>query len=64
MLVLDRLLKKLYDEKGHRVLIFSQMTNLLDILQDYCVWRGYAFCRIDGSTDMVAREEQIEDFMS
>jgi SWI/SNF-related matrix-associated actin-dependent regulator of chromatin subfamily A member 5 len=64
MIVLDRLLKKLYDEKGHRVLIFSQMTNLLDILQDYCSLRDYPHCRIDGSTDMTSREEQIEDFMS
>jgi SWI/SNF-related matrix-associated actin-dependent regulator of chromatin subfamily A member 5 len=64
MIVLDRLLKKLYDEKGHRVLIFSQMTNLLDILQDYCSLRDYPHCRIDGSTDMNSREEQIEDFMS
>jgi len=40
------------------------MTNLLDILQDYCVWRMYPHCRIDGSTDMISREEQIEDFMN
>jgi len=59
MIVLDRLLKKLYAEKGHRVLIFSQMTSLLDILQDYCTLREYAHCRIDGSTEMTSREEQI-----
>ena len=37
--VLDRMLTKLYAE-GHKVLIFSQMTKLLDILQDYCVSKG------------------------
>jgi len=55
MIVLDRLLRKLYDEKGHRILIFSQMTSLLDILQDYCSFRGYNHCRIDGSTEMISR---------
>ena len=37
--VLDRMLTKLHAE-GHKVLIFSQMTKLLDILQDYCVLKG------------------------
>ncbi len=40
------------------------MTSLLDILQDYCTLRGYAHCRIDGSTEMTLREEQIQEFMS
>ena len=33
-----------------RVLIFSQMTRLLDILEDYCFMRGHKYCRIDGQT--------------
>ena len=33
-----------------RVLIFSQMTRMLDILEDYCHWRGYDYCRLDGQT--------------
>ena len=33
-----------------RVLIFSQMTRVLDILEDYCSWKGYEYCRLDGST--------------
>ena len=39
MVLLDRLLKRL-KTNGHRVLIFSQMTRLLDILEDYMRWRG------------------------
>jgi len=30
------------------VLIFSQMTRLLDVLEDYFLYRGYKYCRIDG----------------
>lgn len=40
------------------------MTNLLDIFEDYCHLRAYSYCRIDGSTDMKSREDQIEAFMN
>jgi SWI/SNF-related matrix-associated actin-dependent regulator of chromatin subfamily A member 5 len=40
MVILDKLLPKL-KEQGSRVLIFSQMTRMIDILEDYCFWRGY-----------------------
>lgn len=45
MIVLDKLLHRL-KEKGSRVLIFSQMSRLLDILEDYCFFREYEYCRI------------------
>lgn len=41
---------------GSRVLLFSQMTRLLDILEDYCMWRGYEYCRLDGQTPHEERE--------
>lgn len=59
--LLDKLLPRL-KEGGHRVLIFSQMTRVLDILEDYCTMRQYQFCRIDGSTDGEWRDEQIQDY--
>ena len=40
------------------------MTMVLDILEDYCNYRAFKYCRIDGSTDMTSRDEQIQDFMS
>ncbi len=58
---LDRLLRRL-QENGHRVLIFSQMTRVLDILEDYCTMRRYEFCRIDGQTEGDLRDTQIADF--
>jgi len=61
MELLDKLLVYL-KQKGSRVLIFSQMTRMLDILEDYCNFREYEYCRIDGSTGTEERCEAIEDF--
>lgn len=47
-MLLDKLLPKL-QSRNSRVLIFSQMTRLLDILEDYCLYRGFKYCRIDGT---------------
>ncbi|XP_036299344.1 probable global transcription activator SNF2L1 isoform X11 [Pipistrellus kuhlii] len=58
MVVLDKLLAKL-KEQGSRVLIFSQMIRLLDILEDYCMWRGYEYCRLDGQTPHEEREDNF-----
>ncbi|KAF2432908.1 chromatin-remodeling complex ATPase-like protein [Tothia fuscella] len=55
MIMLDKLLKR-FQAKGSRVLIFSQMSRVLDILEDYSVMRGYQYSRIDGST---AHEDRI-----
>ena len=40
MMLLDKFLKRL-EKEGHRVLIFSQMTKVLDILEDYFWLRGW-----------------------
>ncbi|TRM60158.1 SNF2 family N-terminal domain-containing protein [Schizophyllum amplum] len=61
MLILDRLLKSM-KEKGSRVLIFSQMSRVLDILEDYCLFRGYKYCRIDGGTAHEDRISAIDDY--
>ena len=50
LILLDKLLPKL-QQRGSRVLIFSQMTRLLDVLEDYLMYRGYQYCRIGGNTD-------------
>jgi ATP-dependent DNA helicase len=63
MMVLDRLLSRLFQE-GHKVLIFSQMTRMLDILEDYLTMRGYQYSRIDGSSAQQDREANIQTFNS
>lgn len=47
--LLDRIMPK-FRASGHRVLIFSQMTSLLTILEDYFQYRNIMYLRLDGST--------------
>lgn len=61
MVMLDRLLVRLQKE-GSRVLIFSQMSRLLDILEDYCVFREFKYCRIDGGTAHEDRIAAIDEY--
>ncbi|XP_039593467.1 lymphoid-specific helicase isoform X1 [Polypterus senegalus] len=60
-LVLDRMLPELR-KRGHKVLIFSQMTSILDILMDYCYLRGFQYSRLDGSMSYSEREENMRKF--
>ena len=61
MVILDKLLKRM-KQQGSRALIFSQMSRVLDILEDYCVMREYKYCRIDGSTAHEDRISAIDDY--
>jgi SWI/SNF-related matrix-associated actin-dependent regulator of chromatin subfamily A member 5 len=38
------------------------MTSMLNIIEDYCRFRGFKYCRIDGETMIEDREKQIEEF--
>lgn len=58
---LDKLLKKMFQEKN-QCLIFSGFTSMLDVLEDYCLFRKYNYCRLDGNTDLDERERFIEEF--
>lgn len=59
--LLDKMLRKLKAD-GHKVLLFSQMTRLLDILEDYMTLRDYSYRRIDGSTSISERGEAMDAF--
>jgi len=59
--LLDKLLAKL-KQKGSRVLLFSQMTRVLDIMEDFCAMKQYKYCRIDGSTAGEDRQSQMDEF--
>lgn len=61
MVILDKLLRSM-KEKGSRVLIFSQMSRVLDILEDYCFFREYEYCRIDGSSAHEDRIAAIDEY--
>ncbi|KAG9413917.1 hypothetical protein AC1031_013122 [Aphanomyces cochlioides] len=59
--VMDSMLKQLL-KKGHKVLIFSQMTRVLDILEDFMLLRRYQYCRLDGSTHFNERQRSMDAF--
>ncbi|KAL0956394.1 hypothetical protein HGRIS_002541 [Hohenbuehelia grisea] len=61
MVLLDKLLVRLRQD-GHRVLIFSQMVRMLDILSDYMSLRGYPHQRLDGMVSSEMRKKSIAHF--
>ncbi|KAI0682499.1 SNF2 family N-terminal domain-containing protein [Cerioporus squamosus] len=62
MMVLERLLDALF-ARGHKVLLFSQFTTMLDIIEDWAQeFKNWPTCRIDGSMDMESRKEDIRRF--
>jgi chromodomain-helicase-DNA-binding protein 1 len=61
MVLLDKLLAR-FKKDGHRVLIFSQLVMILDILSDYMAMRGHGHQRLDGSMNQTDRNKAIEHF--
>lgn len=61
MMLIDQLLTKLKKD-NHRVLIFSQMVRMLDILGDYLQLRGHQFQRLDGTIAPGPRRMAIDHF--
>lgn len=62
MLMLNRLLDSLF-ARQHKVLIFSQFTTILDIIEDWAEeYKKIRTCRIDGTTSQEVRREQMKSF--
>ncbi|XP_055340883.1 chromatin-remodeling ATPase INO80-like [Paramacrobiotus metropolitanus] len=61
--VLDSLLHRLKDE-GHRVLIYCLMTKMMDILEEFMVFKRYPYIRLDGSSKIAERRDMVHDFQS
>jgi chromodomain-helicase-DNA-binding protein 7 len=61
LVLLDKLLPKLKAD-GHRVLIFSQMKRVLDILEEYCRFRAHQYERLDGGVTGNDRQAAIDRF--
>ncbi|XP_071946523.1 helicase domino-like isoform X2 [Antedon mediterranea] len=58
---LDVLLRRL-KPNGHRVLIFTQMTKMLDVLEKFLNFHGHTYLRLDGATKVEARQMLMERF--
>ncbi|XP_051917070.1 chromodomain-helicase-DNA-binding protein 2 isoform X3 [Hippocampus zosterae] len=61
LVLLDKLLTRLR-ERGNRVLIFSQMVRMLDILAEYLTKKRYPFQRLDGSIKGEIRKQALDHF--
>ena len=61
LLVLDAMLKKLKPQ-GHKVLLFSTMTMILDLIADYLTLRPWKFLMLDGRHNIEDRQENIKLF--
>lgn len=59
--LLDRILPK-FKATGHRVLIFFQMTSVMNIFEDYLRLRDMKYMRLDGSTKAEDRQDMLKSF--
>lgn len=60
-LLLDSMLP-MFKAAGHRVLLFSQMTAVMDLLEEFFTYRGVDYLRLDGSTPSDERERRVAKF--
>lgn len=63
MVVLDPLLRQLKSE-GHKCLIYSQFTRVLDILEDYCGKTGFKYVRLDGQSALADRRDIVAEWQT
>ena len=61
MVLLEKLLRKLFTN-GHKVLIFSQMVRVLDLLEELLKMSKYRYERLDGSTSSSSRASAVDRF--
>ena len=60
---LDQLLRQLKQD-GHRVLLYFQMTRMVDLVEEYLTYRNYKYLRLDGSTKLEDRRDRVHDFQT
>jgi DNA helicase INO80 len=61
--VLDQLLTRLKSE-GHRVLIYFQMTKMIDLMEEYLTYRQHSYLRLDGSSTIADRRDMVSDWQT
>lgn len=63
MIILQKLIEKV-QERGEKMLVFCQMTSLLNIIEDYLCYKQIRYVRIDGSTSLQDRAQNMHKFSS
>jgi len=61
MVVIHALLK-LWKKQGHRVLLFTQSRQMMQILETYVIDQGYSYLKMDGTTNTGSRQTLIDKF--
>ena len=61
--LVERLITKLF-EQNHKILLFSQYTMMLDILEVFLKYKEWSYERLDGQTKIIDRQKIIDDFNS
>lgn len=61
VVLMDKLLPKLRQE-GHKILVFSQMVKMIDLIGEYCDFRGFNYERLDGRVRGTDRQKSIDRF--
>ena len=64
MFVLDQLLKQIREEKNSKVVVVSNFTKTLNVIENLCKARDYQFLRLDGQTESSKRMKYVERFNS
>ncbi|GIL52295.1 hypothetical protein Vafri_8203 [Volvox africanus] len=59
--LVDKMAMRLRDA-GHRLIIFSQFTRTLDLLEEWLLGRGFGYLRIDGTVAGAERQKRIDRF--
>ena len=60
---LDNLLVEL-KENDHRVLLYFQMTRMMDLMEEYLTYRQYSYIRLDGSSKLDDRRDLVNDWQT
>ncbi|KOS13902.1 ino80-atpase with chromatin remodeling and helicase activity [Malassezia pachydermatis] len=60
---LDSLLREL-KAGGHRVLIYFQMTRMIDLMEEYLIYRQYKYLRLDGASKISDRRDMVTDWQT
>lgn len=60
---LDTLLQEL-KAGDHRVLVYFQMTRMMDLMEEYLIYRQYKYLRLDGSSKLEDRRDMVMDWQT
>jgi DNA helicase INO80 len=63
MRYLEKLLEKLKSQ-NQRALIFCQMTKMMDIIEEFLIFKKYQFFRLDGASNISDRRDMVNEYQS